>query len=302
MVKTYLELLELEADKAVAKVYKKSLDSIRGKVSAFYEKYEKNGKLDYTEAVKYNRLANFEKDLRSELKILGQDLYTVDKQYVAKLYKAGYYDVAYKVSMKSRTNITFTKPAKETVDNIINQLVAGATINERIAKMITNDAYKYTAAVRSGLTQGLTVSKLRSNIKDTFNKSAYEATRIVRTESHRALVEGKVSGMAEAEDLGVKIKKMWVASMDSRTRDTHSELDGEKVNLDEDFEWIAADGSKVSASGPGLSGNPGEDINCRCSVIEVIEGFEPEFRSNAKGDTIPYVSREKYMEINNVQI
>jgi len=302
MAKTYLELLELEADRAVAKAYKKGLDSIRGKVSAFYEKYEKNGKLDYAEAVKYNRLANFEKDLRAELKILGQDLYAVDKQFVSKLYSAGYYDVAYKVSMQSRTNVAFTKPTKEMLDAIVNQLVGGATINERIAKMITNDAFQYTSAVRSGLAQGLSVSQLRTNIKDTFNKRAYEATRIIRTETHRALIEGKVVGMAEAEDLGVKIKKMWVASIDSRTRDTHSELDGEKVNIDEEFEWIAADGSKVSAEGPGLSGNAGEDINCRCSVIEVIEGFEPAFRSNAKGDTIPYVSRETYMEMNNVKL
>lgn len=300
--RAYYELLENEANKAVLAVYKKSLDRIRNKVSTFFEKYEKNGKLDYVEASKYNRLKTFEKDLRGELKVLGNDLYSVNKQYAAKLYRAGYYDMSYKVAMKTRVNIVFEKPVADTINEIVNSLVAGTTINEKISKMVTNDLYQYTAAVRSGLTQELSVSKIRSNIKDLFDKRAYEATRIVRTESHRALVEGQLSGMSESESLGVKIKKQWVASMDSRTRDTHSELDGTKVGIDEDFEWIAADGSHVSASAPGLSGNAGEDINCRCSVIEVIEGFEPEFRSNAKGDTIPYMSREDYYNLNGYAI
>lgn len=302
MAKTYFEILQLEADREVARVYKRSLDRIRGKVSNFYEKYEKNGKLNYTEAVKYNRLANFEKELKAELKILGNELYAVDKMHVQKLYNAGYYEIAYKTSLKAKMNVSFTRPTKDTLTGIVNELVAGATINERIARMITNDAFKYTSVVRSGLAKELSVSDLRKNIKDIFDKNAYEATRIVRTETHRALIEGNLEGMQEAENLGVKIKKMWVASLDDRTRDTHSELDGTKVDLDEDFEWIAADGESVSASAPGLSGNAGEDINCRCAVIEVIEGFEPEFRSNARGEKIDYVSRETYYKMNEIKI
>lgn len=46
-------------------------------------------------------------------------------------------------------------------------------------------------------------------------------------------------------------------------RDTHRKLDGQIRELDEDFE---VDGMRASA--PGHFGDPAEDCNCRCAVLQ----------------------------------
>lgn len=56
---------------------------------------------------------------------------------------------------------------------------------------------------------------------------------------------------------------LWDSTLDGRTRYTHRKLDGQIRELDEDFE---VDG--MSASAPGYFGDPAEDCNCRCAVLQ----------------------------------
>ena len=58
--------------------------------------------------------------------------------------------------------------------------------------------------------------------------------------------------------------KQWDSTLDGRTRTTHRQLDGQIRELDEPFE---IDGMKVDA--PGMFGNPAEDCNCRCAVLQM---------------------------------
>ena len=66
---------------------------------------------------------------------------------------------------------------------------------------------------------------------------------------------------------------MLFRSVDDRTRDSHQELDGVTIDLDENFE-----GEEGSGPAPGMLGSAEEDINCRCTMIEVVDGFEPNER------------------------
>jgi len=54
---------------------------------------------------------------------------------------------------------------------------------------------------------------------------------------------------------------MWVAVLDSATRDRHASLDGEIAEVDGTF--------KGGVQGPGMFGDPADDINCRCEVVDV---------------------------------
>ena len=90
------------------------------------------------------------------------------------------------------------------------------------------------------------------------DKIKSSAETIARTESISALNEGTLEGWQE----GGVTSKTWLAAMDDRTRETHAEMHGQTVDIDEDFE------SPDGASGPcpGSLGEAGEDINCRCSM------------------------------------
>jgi hypothetical protein len=60
-------------------------------------------------------------------------------------------------------------------------------------------------------------------------------------------------------------EKEWLATQDAVTRDTHVEADGQVVGIDEEFEV-----GDATCQFPGDTGDPEEDINCRCGVLPVI--------------------------------
>ena len=67
-------------------------------------------------------------------------------------------------------------------------------------------------------------------------------------------------------------EKVWLATLDDRTRDTHRLLHDQRVPLDGTFKTV--DGA--SAIAPGQFGVAGEDINCRCTMEAIVTGFNEE--------------------------
>jgi SPP1 gp7 family putative phage head morphogenesis protein len=88
------------------------------------------------------------------------------------------------------------------------------------------------------------------------------ATMIARTEVGRASNYATKQGYKQA---GVE-QKEWQATQDNATRDTHSEMDGQVQDIDDEFE--SPDGG--TADYPGDFGDAAEDANCRCGVLPVV--------------------------------
>jgi hypothetical protein len=45
--------------------------------------------------------------------------------------------------------------------------------------------------------------------------------------------KARLDGMYRAEDMGNSITKIWMATLDNRTRDSHAKLDGAEITLDD---------------------------------------------------------------------
>ena len=71
--------------------------------------------------------------------------------------------------------------------------------------------------------------------------------------------KARLDGMYWAEYLGNKMEKVWIATLDNRTRDSHAMLDGTSVPLDDVF-----DNRLERPRDP--NGIPSEICNCRCSL------------------------------------
>ncbi len=71
----------------------------------------------------------------------------------------------------------------------------------------------------------------------------------------------------EAQDMGIVVKKKWLAAHDDRVRDAHAELDGQEVGIDEPFHSSLGDIM--------YPGNPTADpalvYNCRCTLTYVYD-------------------------------
>lgn len=135
-------------------------------------------------------------------------------------------------------------------------------------KRITKTSEKAVRQIVSkGIRDGLSNEDISKLIKSAGDFSASRARTIAQTETTRSInraTNESYNVFSEAEN--VQISKEWISSRDDRVRDTHADLDGQIVAVNDDFE---VDG--YSGSAPSNFGAPEMDINCRCTIAPVIE-------------------------------
>lgn len=155
----------------------------------------------------------------------------------------------------------------------INQqsMIQAITLNSHISEGLYNrlgvdiDRFKrvITAEVSRGVATGSMWRQIAKQISNKGNVTYSNAVRIARTEGHRIQSEAKLDAYASAKEKGADVVKQWDSTLDDKTRDTHRKLDGQIRELDEYFE---VNGLKATA--PGLFGDPAEDCNCRCCLLQ----------------------------------
>jgi SPP1 gp7 family putative phage head morphogenesis protein len=109
---------------------------------------------------------------------------------------------------------------------------------------------------------GKTYGEMGTSIMRVFDvASGSRAVTIARTEVVRASNFGSIEAYRQS---GIE-QKEWQSVLSPTTRDSHAELDGTVIDIDDAF-TIGA----LSADYPGDFGDPAEDINCQCGVLPVV--------------------------------
>lgn len=143
-------------------------------------------------------------------------------------------------------------------------------------------------SIARGLLTGEHPEKIAKRIEGSFNQWERRAVVIARTETARIMSEATQEYIRDADNIGVKVKNRWDATLDGSTRESHRKCDGEVRAVGEKF----SNGSKRPGDGPA-----GEVINCRCCLTPVLEGFAPNApirRDNESGATIPYMTYSQW--------
>lgn len=141
-----------------------------------------------------------------------------------------------------------------------------------------------------GILQGESIpdiaSRLARAVGDNNRKAALRNARTMTTGAENA---GRIDSFRRAEQLGIRQKKVWLATLDNRTRESHRILDGEERELDEPF----SNGLMY----PGdPTGDPAEVYNCRCTMVQQFEGYETDFLdiNNRNTDHFDYQSYDEW--------
>jgi len=112
--------------------------------------------------------------------------------------------------------------------------------------------------------EGQGIDEIRRRIGGVFDDAkGYRAERIARTE---AVGSANAANVAAWQISGLVDEKEWLAVPDDQTRETHADMDGQKVGISEAF----TSPSGATTQGPGMFGIPEEDINCRCTARPII--------------------------------
>ena len=131
-------------------------------------------------------------------------------------------------------------------------------------------------SVTSGILQGKSVGKIAIDLQARVSEmNRASAVRAARTAITSAQNGGRMDSYKAASDMGIKVRKRWVATKDSRTRHAHQKLDGQTVDWDESF---TSELGKIRFPGDPRA-KPANTYNCRCTLRTVEKpGIEAEPR------------------------
>jgi SPP1 gp7 family putative phage head morphogenesis protein len=133
---------------------------------------------------------------------------------------------------------------------------------ERITNINRHTRERVRTVLANGIDSGATTQEIADQIAHVFDVAeGSRSVTIARTEVGRSSNFGALEGYRQA----AVEEKEWLATQDGVVRDTHAEADGQVVGIDEEFEV-----GDATCQFPGDTGDPEEDINCRCGVLPVI--------------------------------
>jgi SPP1 gp7 family putative phage head morphogenesis protein len=286
------ELLIKQTERKVAKSYKQAINNVQVELSNLYDKYSDKGILTYAEMAKYNRLNSLNKTLIEDLNTSWKNIESDLRSLVGEEYSESYYRYGFLLNKTSGINLNYGLIDKEVIRSLFNKPnVSGLSLKETLSRTRYNLLLKERQAMVQGFLRGDSYVNLVKDLKETFNKSFNDTLRIVRTEGTRAANDGQVAVYDDAEGMGLEFDRIWVATLDSRTRDSHQALDGQIADKEGYFHHAGA-----KAKAPGNFGIASEDINCRCTVIAQPKETQPKIRRSNIGDKeiIKYKSYEEW--------
>lgn len=117
--------------------------------------------------------------------------------------------------------------------------------------------------LQTAVNDGYTLQQVMDAIDGLDELGPVRAERISRTEVIGSLNGGAVESYGQSGEVE---SKEWLAVLDDRTRDAHVTADGQIVGLEESFD---VDGERLAYPGDP-DGDPGNIINCRCTVLPVL--------------------------------
>lgn len=286
--------LVANTDKALISNYAKALRDTRAQLAQIYAKYATGTALTYADMAKYGRLDSLMTEITVQLKALtGKNA----KEIVGlqeEVYSQAYYRTAFAIEKAAQAKLRYVLLNAKAIEASVQNPISGLTLSARLKKNRLDIVTRTREQITQGLVKGESYTEVAARLKGVYEGDLLKARRIVQTESHRNQSQGAIDSMQHAQDNGLKMVKVWQATLDTHTRDSHQDMDGQKVAIDEPFVFVSGDNKGDEVEGPGLSGIAEEDINCRCTVREEIAGYEPEVRAARDEGIIPYTTYEDW--------
>lgn len=253
-IKTDSEKYAIQQSKKLLKVYRRNLDDIRQQLADIALKYTVDGKLNVSTQQRYTVLKELEKQLIKQAQELGEKGIEVTTNTLTDVFQESFYKTAYAIDKGVSASINFSLLKPEFVKAAVNAPIEGKTFSSRIWSNTSDLASRVKRDVEKALVQGQSPEKLARQIKKDFGSSAYEAKRVIVTETAKAVSSAQDDIYQSS---GVVNQVMWDATLDGDTSDECAALDGKTWDVNEPH--------------PSPPNHP----NCRCCLIPVVEGWKP---------------------------
>lgn len=187
----------------------------------------------------------------------------------------------YDVERQSLIDTSWTLYNRQAVERLVRDhpsLLPDPTVD--IPKDMRWNRNHINSAVIQGILQGDDILDISKRLRSVTGMNQRAALRNARTAFTSAENGGRNDASRRARQMGIQFDDIWISTLDSRTRYSHRQLDGERKS-----------GTACFSNGlmyPGdPAGEPEEVYNCRCALGRVYVGldYDPETveRHNALG-------------------
>lgn len=285
-----------ELEKKITKEYTTAEKEIQEKLNEYFRRFDikdsikrqqlKDGKINVQEYEQWRigqmavgeRWENMKNVIAEDLENTTKIAKSISNGYMPEVYALNHNYATYEIEKAGKVDTSYTLYDRQTVERIMKedpQLLPPP--GKRMKKKLKNKTVKKWAkgqlqsSITQSILQGEGIPSMATRIaKDLCVKDRKAAIRYARTAVTEAENAGRMDGYERAQNMGIKVKKTWVAVLDDRTRHAHRELDGQTVALDEPFENEIG---KIMYPGDE-DADPENYWNCRCTMISQVEGFE----------------------------
>jgi len=252
---------QLDAEKAIleklTKQYQRALNDIDIKIRIL-----QSDELTQSRIYRIEYQKVLKKQVEAILEKLHADEYTTIQQFLSDTYTDAFVGTAYDMFGQG---VPLIMPIDKNA--AVKAVVTDSKISEGLYESLGVDTKKLKNSISSeitrGIASGLAHSEIARNIANAAKAPLGRAKTIVRTEAHRIAQASSYDAQKTAVSKGAKVVKQWMSTLDGDTRPTHRKLDGQIREVDEPFEL-----GGLKAMYPGDFGDPAEDCNCRCQLLQ----------------------------------
>ena len=324
--------------KLIAGDYLDASKAVDKELKSMYAKYLTGISDDkyYDTVIKYNRLQNTRRNIEQEyrkwtakagVKMAKLNELAITNNYYRQYYSLSFIDGDIDLDFAVLNNNLVEASVYSTSDTwqkINNEIITAkygnplgytsqsGTLKELISNSNSQALNKIRRELSSTLIRGQSYQKTSKSIRtmigtkqiingqEVYTGSLSNAMRIVRTEGNRNLNAGALASTNSARQQGMDIDRRWDATLDMRTRPAHGSADGRLENEDGLF-YVGGEYLPYPAQG----GSAGNVINCRCRVIDIVDGQAPTARRGrdpltGKTKVFDYKTYDEWMTSNSM--
>lgn len=254
-------------EKQLNSIYTKAYAEIKKQIVEIISKIEFTPDMTpqqrYVLATKYDRLTKLEQQITEALKNVNAEavkiindemtnVYSTNWKFMTEKIQEGVFPVLSKSEIKAILSQQITPFKKLAIDTLKNS----AQIKERLTRELI-----------SGIMEGESIPQIAKRVRGTFETNLSRSIAIAQTETTRVENSARQDTANQAAKSGLPMKKKWVATKDSRTRDAHRNADGQVVDYDKPF---VVGGEELMYPGDE-NGSAKNVIRCRCTMVSFVD-------------------------------
>ena len=207
---------------------------------------------------------------------------SIANEYRPEVYALNHNYATFDIERKSQLDTSYTLYNRQAVERMYRENPKlyhepGKKISQQIkeGKLKQWNKQRVQSVITQGILQGESIPKLTKRLEKVTGGEHGAAIRNARTMITGVQNAGRMDAQARAKSMGIPVRKQWMATLDSRTRHWHRDLDGVIVETDEPFVHAIPGNPSAEIMCPGdPDADPSDICNCRCRLDSAIEGHE----------------------------